>query len=198
MNIFHPFTPRLTEDQAAGALAMCLVHVAIHDAYAFLDEQSRDDGLLEVLNTTVTPDIRARLVLEFLIAHIGHAESCAKKYYQHKVDLLNFVTELEAVACKVCITALKDSKCNLTAKDFFTAWDSTTELYTGKAILGNDFHDSVPGQFGARVAAIFGESRYSPCAMVAIMLLNAAFLAHGDSKLTEKTLSRVKWEQKLA
>jgi hypothetical protein len=53
---------------------------------------------------------------------------------------------------------------------------------------------SVSGQFGTRVAAIFGDGEFSPIAATAAQALGAQLAAHADSKLLEKTFKTIDWQ----
>ncbi|HEY5891643.1 MAG TPA: hypothetical protein VIT91_00295 [Chthoniobacterales bacterium] len=189
--MFSLFTRRITQDQAAEALAACLVVTAAHCAEDYLN--NKDNTHLR--NVIVTPSIEDQTVLEFLVVETYCAKSYIAGQYYNNVDLSHFFKQVEAAACRQYMKAQRDS--GFTVESLSNIWREALETYSGRGFSGSNRKDSLLGQFGSRVAAIFGDGPYSFAATMASLSLGAALAARRDSRIRDKILSHVDWNKKV-
>lgn len=98
----------------------------------------------------------------------------------------------EALAACIVLSGAQGAEDYLNVRN----WREAREMYSGdKVFLGTmpGSKDSVSGQFGARVTAVFGESRYSSMSLMAHISLKACLDAHRKNKIIDNILSRVDW-----
>jgi hypothetical protein len=189
--MFRLFTRRITQDQAAEALAACLLVTAAHCAEDYLNNKDN----IHLRKVIVTPSIEDQTVLEFLVVETYCAKSYTAGQYYNKVDLSQFFEQVEAAACRQYMKAQKDS--GFTVENLSNIWREALETYSGRGFSGSNRKDSFLGQFGSRVAAIFGDGPYSFAATMASHSRGASLAAHRDSRIIDKILSRVDWNKKV-
>jgi hypothetical protein len=101
--------------------------------------------------------------------------------------------ELVSAALAIYQTAVDHSTYTSSPDEVYTTWQAVVDMYADKDLLEFNFGNSVPGQFGLRVAAIFSESPFSMLAGMAILSLKAAVLAEMEVQAIEQVLSPVHW-----
>lgn len=181
--------------------------ISISDAVDFLAEFLVDDALRGTKHFCEMPPISFddvsqneewQVALEFLIAGVHFLERKLDQFGKGEYFESLIQPVLMQSLVRFVLTAVPDQT-NL--KPFMDTWDSALALYSQQGDLCRNpvkpgSKQSVSGQFGTRVAAIFGEGEFSPVAVTASLALGIKLAAHAKSKVIDKALKAINWDAK--
>ena len=189
------FTRYITQNQGAEALAALVVVTSAQAAQDYLKEQELSlSGEVSVTSAQIH-----QTVVEFLLVVTYYFESYTAGQYSNRTDLSRFFSELESGVYKEYMKLDPDVDPVFNANSFGKMWQETLELYSScRRFYASEFpsKDSVSGEFSSRVAAIFGESRYSFASAEANIAFWSIVAANEDCRTLDTFLSRIDWSQR--